>query len=103
MLDCEVENFDHLVQEKISKVLQYSAQYWAQHLTDAGNVKAEDSYINLKYFLTKQLLFWIEVMNLIGAKGQHYSLLQDAQQWLLKVCANFSLTVPDIQSSGERI
>ncbi len=93
MLDCEVENFDHLVQGKISKVHQYSAQYWAQHLTHAGNVKAEDLYISLEYFLTKQLLFWIEVMNLIDAKGQYYPLLQDAQQWVLKVRANLSLMI----------
>ena len=87
MLDSEIEHLNHLVKMRISKVLQYGCQHWAQHLTRAGNVNNNSLYTSFQYFLTEQFLFWVEVMNLIDSKRQCLLLLQAAQQWILKVYA----------------
>ena len=42
----------------------------------------DDLFCGLKDFLCDKLLFWIEAMNLIGAKTECSSLLKDAESWL---------------------
>jgi hypothetical protein len=44
--------------------------------------KTDDLFCGLKDFLFNKLLFWIEAMNLIGAKSECWSLLKDAESWL---------------------
>ena len=61
MLDCEIEDLDHLVEEKISQVLQYSSKHWAQHLIQAGNANSDWLYTSLHYFLTEQFLFGLKL------------------------------------------
>ena len=42
----------------------------------------DDLLCTLMDFLDNKLLFWIEAMNLIGAKSECSSLLKDAKSWL---------------------
>ena len=64
----------------ISGALSYACRYWAEHLeqgqmTDVAHEKLED-------FLSRQLLFWMEVLNLEGRIDLGAGILHHAQRWL---------------------
>ena len=54
--------------------------------------ETDDPICGLKDFLDNKLLFWIEGMNLIGAKTECSSLLKDAESWIerVRMCNNLS-------------
>jgi hypothetical protein len=83
LLDQEVGDLEQRIRDNITEVLRYSLHHWGSHLTQghAGN----ELRSSLKYFLDKQLLFWIEAMNLIHSKRQCLIQLQDVGAWLQKV------------------
>jgi len=80
LLDSEVPDFNHRIQKNIGNILQYSCQYWVQQA-------APDDHDSLRTkiaeFLHVQVLFWIEVMNLLGSRAQCNILLQNAREWVL--------------------
>ena len=85
--DCDVPLFNDRVQQNIPPTLQYASRQWARHLLWAvpTDNDANDLFCGLNDFLCHKLLFWIEAMNLIGAKSECHPLLQHAQDWLKKV------------------
>lgn len=78
----DVENLDLRVYARISPSLSYSSRYWAVHLAEAtSNNHLNDS---LKYFMTHQFLFWLEVMSLIKHVNIASSMLQLLVTWMRK-------------------
>jgi hypothetical protein len=94
LLDSEVNDLKDRVC-KISEVLQYSCQYWGQHLAQATDAKTDDLTSSLRGFLDERLLFWFEVMNLIGSRASCDPLLRDVSLWLGKVCFTSPPNCPD--------
>ena len=86
LLDSEVPELDASIDEAFSLTLRYILRHWARHLLRATPAEnGTDDLYGLKEFVDKKLLFWIEGMNLIGAKHECSPLLKDAETWLEKV------------------
>jgi len=85
LLDAEVDDLSHRVQENISSAVEYSSRYWVQHLYRADSSDQEARRSRLRDFLCVRVLFWIESMNLLGSKAQCTPMLQQAREWVLKV------------------
>jgi hypothetical protein len=66
VLNTDVRDLDSRVQEKISAALQYSSMHWSSHLC-SGSLPASELSELLNIFLTgTQLLYWLEVLSLMG-------------------------------------
>ena len=86
VFDHDVNGLESLIQRTFTPTVRYVSRHWASHLLRAVAAKnGGDLVCNLKDFLCDKLLFWIEAMNLIGAKGECSSILEDAESWLKKV------------------
>ena len=86
LYDSEVDGLDDRIKERVNDVLSYSTRYWGHHLAKAQSNDSENRLLeSLVEFLDNKLLFWIEVMNLIGSKGRCIPQLRDAVGWLQKV------------------
>ncbi|PPQ89299.1 hypothetical protein CVT25_000315 [Psilocybe cyanescens] len=85
--DSEVADLHTRLENNIPLKLQYASWNWAKHLVQAkGTTKiVHDLVICLEKFMCNKLLFWIEAMNLIGARVECSSLLKNAENWLEKV------------------
>jgi len=84
-----VPDLGRQVGENIIDVLQYSCHNWAQHLTRAmvdGGHFFQDC---ISEFLTLRILFWIEVMNLVGSSDRCSLILHQAHEWIVKVRYDF--------------
>jgi hypothetical protein len=84
LLDWEVGDLEQRIQDNITEVLRYSLCHWGSHLIQGGDAGNELPTF-LRHFLDKQLLFWIEAMNLIRSKRHCLIQLQDVRAWLQKV------------------
>jgi len=87
VFDSEVPGLDASINKTITPTVRYVSRHWAGHLLWAVPAKngADDLFCGLKNFLFDKLLFWMEVMNLLGAKSECSSLLRDAGLWLERV------------------
>lgn len=85
LLDKEVLDLVSQIKKNIPPPLQYSSRHWVHHLVQS---KQEDKelYQNIKEFCYNKSIFWIEVMNLIGAKSQCNTLMILVTKWLSQVC-----------------
>lgn len=76
------------VDSKVTKGLRYCCRSWSTHLTAGvmcsdGTVGATSSELaKLKLFSDKKLLYWLEVMSLIGALNEAYRMAKQIHQWL---------------------
>ena len=62
VFDKDVPDLEDRVRNHISPTLSYACRYWAEHLQKSNS--SEVVHKNLDNFLRKQLLFWMEVLNL---------------------------------------
>jgi len=77
--------------EHIGEALEYACQFWTKHLVmspssgpDAGRVqKAIDK------FFTTHLLFWIEVLTIMGKLDVSVHSINDIQQWYIQVSSGY--------------
>jgi hypothetical protein len=88
--DSEVPGLNTSVDKTFSPTVRYVSRYWAKHLPQAEPVTndPDDLICELKDFLCNTLLFWIEAMNLIGAKSECSSSLKDVGSWTERVSNN---------------
>ena len=85
LLDSEVQDLSHRIQENISDVVQYACRYWVQHLKRAASGDCDSLRTRIDKFLDVQVLFWIEAMNLLGSRSRCSHMLQNAREWVMKV------------------
>jgi hypothetical protein len=85
LFDCDNAGLSEQVNQNISAVLRYSSRYWTHHLPSPQMVNTENLRCCISEFLQIRVLFWIEVMNLLGFRNQCTRMLQSARQWVLKV------------------
>lgn len=80
ILDKDVEDLDLRVQLHISRSLSYSCRYCFDHLISA--TPSEELLLLLEEFLSNQLLFWMEVLNLTNSIQLGPIELQKMRFWL---------------------
>ncbi|KIL56063.1 hypothetical protein M378DRAFT_17418 [Amanita muscaria Koide BX008] len=92
---------DEQLQERIPEELRYACVYWANHL-EAANIEDVDLMNRLEQFADEHMLYWLEVLSLIGkldaahhaihivlkhlklTSSALYQLLSDASRFILK-------------------
>ena len=85
-----IKNVDIPASDKsaISPLISYSAQFWADHL-----VQTEPEEILMKaveFVLYEKLLFWVEVMSILGKAHEVSAILKRVLEWpVLTVCPEF--------------
>jgi len=94
VFDEDVPDLEARVKEYISPALSYASRYWGEHLAQANF--SEATHEHLTDFLTKRLLFWMEVLNLKRQVVMGAEILRQAQNWL-----KVSTPAHDIDSEAE--
>ncbi|KIK49683.1 hypothetical protein GYMLUDRAFT_1006051, partial [Collybiopsis luxurians FD-317 M1] len=81
-LDSEISDFDTKIAGSINNSLQYCCLFWVDHLMKA---LLGVEVLNLwNEFGKIKAIFWIEVMNLLGAGRRSYEIMRTFKQWLSK-------------------
>ena len=75
LANVDVDDLEQKVKDGISEPLQYSCLYWVTHLT-AVNRAASSRHL-LDFFQSLLVLYWLEVLSLIGGLKKGLSALQD--------------------------
>ena len=85
-----IRNRGILATEKsiISPLISYSSQFWADHLVQT---QCEEILMDaVKFVIYEKLLFWIEVMSILGKAHEVSAILKRALEWpALAVCPEF--------------
>lgn len=76
----QVQDLQARVAQCISPTLSYACRYWGNHLELSP--ATQDNRDMLLEFLSKQLLFWIEVLSLSRCLRIGAPMVQQAQTWL---------------------
>ena len=83
----KVKDLPTLRRANIGDTLEYACQFWTNHLiripSDSPDV--EDIQKAINEFLTTHLLFWIEVLSLMGNLNVGVYALNEIQQWYISV------------------
>lgn len=82
-MDEAVQDMGERIKKYISPPLFYACRYWADHLS--VSTPTNDLCIMLEEFISKRLLFWMEVLNLKHVSTHGTFMLQKTKTWLL-VC-----------------
>jgi len=76
------------VKSAISPLILYSCTFWADHLVHIPG--GETSMEVVKFVMYEKLLFWIEVMSILGKTHEVSGILKRALEWpALAVCPGF--------------
>ncbi|CAE6490354.1 unnamed protein product [Rhizoctonia solani] len=79
--DNEVEGLEERIESTISKTLMYACHYWGNHLQNSA--LSESLFDSLHDFLSRKLLFWMEVLNLKNTTGIGLGTLTAARTWAM--------------------
>ena len=73
------------IDKSISPLVSYSSQFWADHLVQTQC--KEISMKAVRFVMYEKLLFWIEVMSILGKAHEVSAILKRALEWpRLAVC-----------------
>ena len=77
----------------ISPLISYSSLFWADHLV---RTQCKEILMKVvKFIMHEKLLFWIEVMSILGKAHEVFAILKRALEWPgLTVCPEF---IPTLQ------
>jgi len=100
----EVEDLSKRMADYIGDALKYACRFWTNHLDrvpgNGPDTKAVQGAVDK--FFKKNLLFWIEVLSLMGALNVGIYALNDVQRWYMSVSGlwkligeTFTHTCPD--------
>ncbi|KIK20558.1 hypothetical protein PISMIDRAFT_682253, partial [Pisolithus microcarpus 441] len=92
LANTEVPDLSERIDKKIPPHLSYSCQFWAQHLEKtefdlelAGQVR--------DIVGSEKIMFWMEILSLLGRVGKGVSALACVRRWLLKENSDFGNTL----------
>jgi hypothetical protein len=88
LFDSEVQGLDQSIKSNIVDVsaLEYACRYWTSHLIQVP-VDSKDSQPlrnRLLEFSREKILYWFEVMNVLGAKAECYAGVNAVMGWVNK-------------------
>jgi len=83
----KVEDLPTLRAVHIGDALWYACQFWTTHLvrTTGGSPGVKEVQKEIDEFFTTNLLFWIEVLSLMGHLNIGVHALNDIEEWYMKV------------------
>ena len=90
----EVEDLSTRRRTHIGDALEYACQFWTTHLASipGSGPEAKEVQEAIDKFFTTHLLFWIEVLSLMGKLDVGVYALNNIQQWYMSVsCVRCSL------------
>ena len=86
VLNSEVGDLEGRIEKNgIRGALEYACRSWHNHLT-VNTDRTADVVSALGHFLEEKLLFWLDVLSVLGAAGDAVHALNVTVQWLDKVC-----------------
>jgi len=96
-----IKNTDILAANKssLSPLVSYSSLFWADHLvqTQCEEILVEE----VKFIMYEKLLFWIEVMSILGKAHEVFAILKKALEWpKLAVCLEFISYITTLRLAG---
>jgi len=77
----EVGDLDKKI-ERLDLALRYACKSWHRHLVDENVARTPAVTSALRPFLEKKLLFWLEVLSVLGAVREAIDALEVAARWL---------------------
>jgi NACHT domain len=86
--DISLLNWEHpelqlRVQQSVPESLQYACRCWAEHLLNISSKHAaKGTMVQLRCFLFKRLLHWIELLSLLGQLDAALASLKSMEEWL---------------------
>ena len=83
----EVEDLPTCRKEHIGEALEYACQFWTKHLAEvpSGGHGVEEVHKAIDKFFSTYLLFWIEVLTIMGCLGVSVYSINDIRQWYISV------------------
>jgi len=96
-----IKNVDIPTTDKsaISPLISYSSLFWVDHLVQ--NQCKEISMKAVKFIMHEKLLFWIEVMSILGKAHKVSTILKKALEWPgLAVCPEFISYITTLRLAG---
>jgi hypothetical protein len=90
----EVEDFPADQKIHIGDALGYACQFWTRHLVEipSGSQDFEEVHKAVDKFFTTQLLYWIEVLCLMGKLDVGVHAINDVNKWYTLVSCGLSVT-----------
>ena len=88
----EVKDLKQRTEKHIDKALECACRSWHKHLSDTTSAQKLKVDPLLHQFLEKRLLFWLEVLSVLGATREAVNALGKSQKWL-EVCYVFLFPV----------
>ncbi|KAI0341545.1 WD40 repeat-like protein [Trametopsis cervina] len=76
----DVSDLAPRIQNNIYPALNYACRFWNSHLTAAPH--KECPFDALSLFLERKLLFWLEVMSLLGLVGSASTGIKEVHKWI---------------------
>ena len=83
----QIEDLDTQKAAYIGETLEYACQFWTNHLAriTSSRDNVDEVYKEINQFFTTSLLFWIEVLSLIGNLGIGVHAINDIEEWHMAV------------------
>jgi len=83
----DVNDLSTCRKEHIGEALEYACQFWTKHLmkSPSGGPDAEKVHKAIDRFFTTHLLFWIEVLIIMGNLSASVHAINEIQQWYILV------------------
>jgi hypothetical protein len=97
-LNEEIKDLNERVDQKISDTLQYSCAFWSNHICHSIDTGDPEIYKLLDHFVEKsRLLYWMEVLSLIGQVAIGDSSLRRLVSWtkVIKLFREFESIMTD--------
>ena len=84
-LNSEVKDLQARIEDRVGTALEYACRSWHSHLTrTTGDITSVIP--DLRYFLEKKFLAWLEVVSVLGATRGAVVALENLVPWLREVC-----------------
>ena len=81
-INSEVDDLRKRTKECINQALEYACRSWHKHLVDTTPAHRPKIISALHRFLERKLLFWLEVLSVLGAAREAVNALEVAARWL---------------------
>jgi len=96
----KVEDLPALRAVHVGDALWYACRFWTAHLvrTSASSPGVEEVQKEIDEFFTTKLLYWIEVLSLMGNLDVGVYALNDIEQWYMKVSCIYRVHLRDLCS-----
>jgi hypothetical protein len=83
LLNSELPELPLRIKQYVPESLQYACRYWVEHLLNVSPIHAlKGTMVQLRDFLFKHLLHWIELSSLLGQPDAALASLKSLEEWL---------------------